>query len=170
MNKLIYIILIFGLIYFGVSNKINQNKIDNLTITNSILSEDLKAKTVIYKDKVVFQTRYKDKVITKVEYLPPESHTTIITDNNNQTTLNIQKKGFCLLPAINGIASEHLQLGFGARFVYWNRYGLGLGLSSEIKPYLYIDRRVSDFIPFLQNSTVGVSYDGNIGFIVSVFL
>ena len=170
MNKIIYVILGFGLLYFAVSNKINQNKIDKLTIENATLSENLKNKTTIYKDKVVFQTRYKDKVITKIEYLPPESHTTITTDNNDQTTLNIQKKGFCVFPAINGIASQHLQLGFGARFFYWNRYGLGAGISNEFKPYLYIDRRVSDFIPFVQNTSVGVSYDGNIGFIVSVFL
>lgn len=170
MNRIIYVILAFAILYFAVSNKINQNKIDKLMIENATLSEDLKNKTTIYKDKIVFQTRYKDKVITKIEYLPPESHTTITTDNNDQTELHIQQKGFCLFPAINGIASSTLQIGFGARLFYYDRYGLGAGISSEFKPYLYIDRRISDFIPFFQNTSVGVSYDGNIGFIVSVFL
>lgn len=170
MNKIIFIILLSIIGYLGFMNYLNNKKIDKLTIENSKLAEDLKMKTVIYKDKVIFQTRVNEKVVTVIKYLPPEGHTTITTDNNNQTTLNIQTKGFCLLPAINGIASQHLQVGFGARFLFWNRYGLGAGISNEFKPYLYIDRRVSDFIPFFQNTSVGVSYDGNIGFIVSVFL
>lgn len=170
MNKIIYVILAFAILYFAVNNKINQNKIDKLTIENATLSEDLKNKTTIYKDKIVFQTRYEDKVITKIEYLPPESHTTITTNNQDQTELHIQQKGFCLFPAINGIASSTLQIGFGARLFYYDRYGLGAGVSNEFKPYLYIDRRISDFIPFFQNTSVGVSYDGNIGIIVSVFL
>lgn len=170
INKIIYVVLIFGVLYFAVNNKINQNKIDKLTIENATLSEDLKNKTTIYKDKIVFQTRYKDKVITKIEYLPPESHTIITTDNQDQTTLDIQQKGFCLFPAINGIASNTFQFGFGARLFFWDRYGLGVGISNELKPYLYIDRRISDFIPFCQNTAVGVSYDGNIGLIISIFL
>lgn len=170
MNKIIFVILLSIIGYLGFCNYLNTKKIDKLTIENSKLADDLKMKTVIYKDKIVFQTRYKDKVITKIEYLPPESHTTITTDNQDQTTLNIQQKGFCLFPAINGIASSTLQIGFGARLFFWDRYGLGVGISNELKPYLYIDRRISDFIPFMQNTAVGVSYDGNIGFIVSVFL
>ena len=170
MNKIIFVILLSIIGYLGFCNYLNTTKIDKLTIENSKLAEDLKMKTVIYKDKIVFQTRYKDKVITKIEYLPPESHTIITTDNQDQTTLNIQTKGFCLFPAINSIASNTFQFGFGARLFFWDRYGLGVGISNELKPYLYIDRRISDFIPFCQNTAVGVSYDGNIGFIVSVFL
>lgn len=170
MNKIIYVILGFGLLYFAVNNFILTKENTSLKKDIVILKENEKQKTIIYKDKIIHQVKYQDKIITKIEYLPPESHTTITTDNQDQTTLNIQKKGFCVFPAINGIASQHLQLGFGARFIYWNRYGLGAGISSEFKPYLYIDRRISDFIPFFQNTSVGVSYDGNIGFIVSVFL
>ena len=56
MNKIIYVILAFTILYFAVSNKINQNKIDKLTIENATLSEDLKNKATIYKDKVVFHS------------------------------------------------------------------------------------------------------------------
>lgn len=177
MNKILYIILAFGLLYFAVSNKINQNKIDKLTIENTTISaensalwEKLKSKTTITKDKIIQQVKYQDKIITVIKYLPPEGQATITTNNQDQTELHIQQKGFCLFPAVNGIASNTLQIGFGARFLFWNRYGLGAGISNEFKPYLYIDRRVSDFIPFFQNTAVGVSYDGNIGVIVSVFL
>lgn len=170
MNKIIYIILAFGIIYFAVSNKINQNKIDKLTIENATLSEDLKNKTTIYKDKVIYQTRIKEKIVTQIKYLPPEGQAIITVDNNNQTILTVKQKGFCIYPAIQGLASKTLQIGLGVRIAYWNRYGLGLGLSNEIKPYLYIDRRISDFIPFCRNTSVGISYDGGVGLIVSVFL
>ena len=170
MNKIIFVILISVIGYLGFMNYLNNKKIDNLTIENNQLSEDLKMKTIVYKDKVVFQTWYKDKVITKIEYLPPESHTTITTDNNDQTTLNIQQKGFCLFPTVNSIASNTFHFGFGARLFFLDRYGLGVGISNELKPYLYIDRRISDFIPFCQNTAVGISYDGNIGLIISIFL
>ena len=170
MNKLIYVVLLFAIAYFAVSNYLNVNKIDKLTIENATLSEDLKSKTTIYKDKIIYQTRIKEKVVTHIKYLPPEGQATITVDNNNQTILTVKEKGFCIYPAIQGIASKTLQIGLGVRLAYWNRYGLGLGLSNEIKPYLYIDRRISDFIPFFQNTSVGISYDGGVGLIVSVFL
>jgi hypothetical protein len=170
MNKLIYVVLLFAIAYFAVSNYLNVNKIDKLTIENATLSEDLKSKTTIYKDKVIYQTRIKEKVVTQIKYLPPEGQATITVDNNNQTTLTVKEKGFCIYPAFQGIASKTLQIGLGVRLAYWDRYGLGLGLSNEIKPYLYIDRRISDFIPFCQNTSVGISYDGGVGLIVSVFL
>lgn len=170
MNKIIFVILLSIIGYLGFCNYLNTTKIDKLTIENATLSEDLKSKTAIYKDKVIYQTRIKEKVVTQIKYLPPEGQATITVDNNNQTILTVKQKGFCIYPAIQGIASKTLQIGLGVRLAYWNRYGLGLGLSNEIKPYLYIDRRISDFIPFCQNTSVGISYDGGVGLIVSVFL
>ena len=61
MNKLIYVVLLFAIAYFAVSNYLNVNKIDKLTIENATLSEDLKNKTTIYKDKImihIFITRF----------------------------------------------------------------------------------------------------------------
>jgi len=170
MNKIILVISVFVVGYFAINNFILTRENDKYKKEIVILKENEKQKTVIYRDKIIHQVKYQDKIITKIEYLPPESHTTITTNNQDQTTLDIQKKGFCLFPAINGIASNTFQFGFGARLFYYDRYGLGVGISNELKPYLYIDRRISDFIPFCQNTAVGVSYDGNIGFIVSVFL
>ena len=170
INKLIYVVLIFGLLYFAINNFILTRENDKYKKDIVILQENEKQKTVIYRDKIIHQVRYQDKIITKIEYLPPESHTTITTDNQDQTTLNIQTKGFCLFPAINGIASNTSQIGFGARLFFWDRYGLGVGISNELKPYLYIDRRISDFIPFCHNTAVGISYNGDIGLIISIFL
>jgi hypothetical protein len=177
MNKFIYVICAFVVGYFAINNYILNNRNDKLTIENTTISaenmvlwEKLKSKTVIYKDKIIQQIKYQDRIITVIKYLPPEGQAIITVDNNNQTTLTVKQKGFCIYPAFQGIASKTLQIGLGVRLAYWNRYGLGLGLSNEIKPYLYIDRRISDFIPFMQNTAVGVSYDGNIGVIVSVFL
>ena len=170
MNKIIFVILISVIGYLGFCNYLNNKKIDKLTIENSQLSEDLKMKTVVYKDKVIYQVRENEKTKTVIKYLPPESSATITTDNQDQTTLNIKTKGFCLFPAVNSIASNTFHFGLGARLFFFDRYGLGVGISNELKPYLYIDRRISDFIPFCQNTAVGISYDGNIGLIISIFL
>jgi hypothetical protein len=47
-----------------------------------------------------------------------------------------------------------------ARLAYWDRYGLGLGLSQS-GVNIFFDRRVDDFIPFMSNSTVGLFLDRN---------
>ena len=170
MNKIIFIILLSVIGYLGFMNYLNNKKIDKLTIENSKLADDLKMKTVIYKDKVVFQVRENEKIKTVIKYLPPESSATITTNTDGQSSLTIQNKGFTIEPSASFISTSELLGGLSCRFLFWNRYGLGAGISSEFKPYLYIDRRISDFIPFFQNTSVGVSYDGGVGLIVSVFL
>jgi len=170
MNKIIFIILLSVIGYLGFMNYLNNKKIDKLTIENSKLADDLKMKTVIYKDKVVFQVREKEKIKTVIKYLPPEGSATITTNTDGQSSLSIKNKGFTFKPSASFISTSELLGGLSCRFLFWNRYGLGAGISSEFKPYLYIDRRISDFIPFFQNTSVGVSYDGGVGLIVSVFL
>lgn len=177
MNKYLYGILILVIIFLAVLNKINGMKIDGMTVQidqlsadNATLADNLQMQAVIHKNKVIIKTRYKDKIITKIEYLPPEGNAIISTHNDGTTTLKIKKFGVCIEPLINGIASRNLQVGIGSRLMYWNRYGCGVGLNSETRPYGFIDRRIDDFIPFLSNTAIGVNYDGYFGFIVSVFL
>jgi len=169
MNKIIFIILISIIGYLGFCNYINNKKIDKLTIENSQLSEDLKMKTVIYKDKIVYQIRENEKIKTVVKYLPPESSATITTDIDGQSSLSIQNKGFTFEPAASFISNSEFLGGLSFRLLFWDRYGAGIGLNSKIRPYIYADRRISDFIPFAQNTTIGVCYDGDFGLIISLF-
>lgn len=169
MNKIIFIILISVIGYLGFCNYLNTKKIDKLTIENSKLADDLKMKTVIYKDKVVFQVREKEKIKTVIKYLPPESSAIITTDLNNQSSLVIKNKGFTFKPSASFISTSELLGGLSCRFLFWDRYGLGIGLNSQIRPYIYADRRISDFVPFAENTAIGVCYDGSFGLIVSLF-
>lgn len=169
MNKIIFIILLFIIGYLGFMNYLNTKKIDKLTIENSKLADDLKMKTVIYKDKVVYQVRENEKIKTVIKYLPPESSATITTNTDGQSALTIRNKGFCFKPSASFISTSEFLGGLSCRFLFWDRYGLGAGLNSKMRPYIYADRRISDFIPFAENTAIGVCYDGEFGVIISLF-
>ena len=169
MNKIIFIILLSVIGYLGFMNYLNTKKIDKLTIENSKLADDLKMKTVIYKDKVVFQVRENEKIKTVIKYLPPESSATITTNTDGQSSLIIKNKGFTFKPSASFISTSELLGGLSCRLLFWDRYGLGIGLNSKIRPYVYADRRISDFVPFAENTAIGVCYDGSFGLIISLF-
>ena len=169
MNKIIFIILLSVIGYLGFMNYLNNKKIDKLTLENNQLSEDLKMKTVVYKDKLVYQVRENEKVKTVIKYLPPESSATITTNTDGQSSLIIKNKGFTFKPSASFISTSELLGGLSCRFLFWDRYGLGIGLNSKIRPYIYADRRISDFIPFAENTAIGVCYDGSFGLIISLF-
>ena len=69
-------------------------------------------KTVIYKDKVVYQVRENEKIKTVIKYLPPESSAIITTDLNNQSSLVIKNKGFTFKPSASFISTSELLGGF----------------------------------------------------------
>jgi len=169
MNKIIFVILLSIIVYLGFCNYLNTKKIEKLTIENSKLADDLKMKTVIYKDKVIFQVREKEKIKTVIKYLPPESSATITTNTNGQSALIIKNKGFTFKPSASFISTSELLGGLSCRFLFWDRYGLGIGLNSRLRPYIYADRRISDFVPFAENTAIGVCYDGSLGLIISLF-
>jgi hypothetical protein len=108
--------------------------------------------------------------------LPPEGKAEISVDLEGNTNLKI--KSFS--PAVNGICSlNRLKVGISSRFAYWGRYGLGVGINlccscnnnnyNTVKPFLSVDRRISDFVPFMRNTTVGIVYDGDFVIELSVF-
>jgi len=169
MNKIIFVVLLSIIVYLGFCNYLNTKKIEKLTIENSKLADDLKMKTVIYKDKVIFQVREKEKIKTVIKYLPPESSATITTNTNGQSALIIKNKGFTFKPSASFISTSELLGGLSCRFLFWDRYGLGIGLNSRLRPYIYADRRISDFVPFAENTAIGVCYDGSLGLIISLF-
>lgn len=176
MNKIIFIILLSIIGYLGFCNYLNTKKIDKLqtnitliTDENSALWEKLKEKFTISHGKIIQQTKVQDKIITKIVYLPPESSATITTNTDGQSSLTIQNKGFTFKPSASFISTSELLGGLSCRFLFWDRYGLGAGLNSKIRPYVYADRRISDFIPFAENTAIGVCYDGSVGLIISLF-
>ena len=108
MNKIIFIILISVIGYLGFMNYLNNKKIDKLTIENSQLAEDLKMKTVVYKDKVIYQVRENEKIKTVIKYLPPEGSATITTNTEGQSALTVKNKGFTFKPSASFISTSEL--------------------------------------------------------------
>jgi hypothetical protein len=61
----------------------------------------------------------------------------------------------------------------GLKFLYWGRWGCGTGLNFnkfKIKPFICLSRNMSDMCRILKNTSLGIAYDGNIGFRLSVSL
>ena len=65
---------------------------------------------------------------------------------------------------------NELKAGLGARLVYFDRYGAGVGLDNDLDGYLFIDRRLDDLTGLLKNTTVGL-YGGRrrLGILVGVY-
>ena len=65
---------------------------------------------------------------------------------------------------------QELKAGLGARLVYFNRYGAGLGLDTDLEGYLFVDRRLDDLTGLLKNTTVGLyGGRGRLGVLVGVY-
>jgi hypothetical protein len=113
-------------------------------------------------------------VKTSVRYLPPEAKAEICVDLKGNTSLKVKNKGFCLCPAIScTLNNKGLRAGIEARLTYWGRYGLGVGINvgctsnnnnyNPVKPFLSVERRISDIVAFMRNTTIGITYDGDLG-------
>lgn len=172
MNKIITFVVIV-VIFFGFIFALKYNLLlkerDNLILTNTKLEEGLVNKVKISKTQIVVQTKYKDKIVTVIKYLPPEGSATIATTDLGETLVDIKNKGFTLTPSASFLMNKDFYAGLSLRLFFWNRYGCGIGFSSILKPYGFLDRRIDDFVPFMQNTSVGIFYDGSIGLQVSVY-
>lgn len=190
--KILPYILIAFLLYRIVSlNKQNTILIDK----TATLEENLKNKTIIYKDKIV----YKERVVNGTEvkqttvYVPIDGKIEILTPAEQEklnlgifdkafnhiikqedgSVILIKNKGFTLAPEISALYSNKLELGFQIKVFYWSRYNAGVGITNEETLYGYISRNISDIIPFIRNTSVQVAYgkdldEGNTKFLFGV--
>lgn len=190
--KILPYILIAFLLYRIVSlNKQNTILIDK----TATLEENLKNKTVIYKDKIV----YKERVVNGTEvkqttvYVPIDGKIEILTPAEQEklnlgifdktfnhiikqedgSVILVKNKGFTLAPEISVLYSNKLELGFQIKIFYWSRYNAGVGITNEETLYGYISRNISDIIPFIHNTSAQISYgkdldEGNTKFLFGV--
>lgn len=179
-----YLIIAFLLFRIVYLNKQNTKLIDK----TATLEENLKNKTVIYKDKIV----YKERVVSGTEvqqttvYVPVDGKIEILTpEEGNKLDLNIidkvfnhiikqedgsiilvKNKGFTVAPEIALLYSDKLEFGGQLKIFYWDRYNLGVGFTNEQTLYGYAARNISDIFPFLCSTSAQVAYgkdldDGN---------
>ena len=171
MKKLIKItalLLVAGLLF---SNWWRGRQIDKLAAQSGTLPESQAAHLVVKDNKLTATVRQGDgSVKTEVKYLPPEGRAEVLQPTAGTTEISVKRAGLTFRPAVQGLLGKELKAGLGARLAYFDRYGAGVGLDSDLEGYLFVDRRLDDLTGILKNTTVGLyGGRGRIGLLVGVY-
>lgn len=157
MKKLINILLAATLGALLLGNCQKAHKIDRLTETSATLPAGQQATVKVADNKVITTVRRQDgTVAARVQYAPPEGSVSVVQPASGPATVRVKRAGFTFRPAAQGLAGKDLKIGLGARLLYFDRYGAGVGVSHDLEPYLFADRRVDDLVGIFKNTTVGV--------------
>lgn len=173
-----YVLIAFLLYRIVYLNKQNTILIDK----TATLEENLKNKTVIYKDKIIYKERVDTVSGTEIKqetvYIPVDGKIEILTPAEQEklnlnlldkvfnhiikqedgSVILIKDKGFTLAPEVAALYSNKLELGFQVKVFYWSRYNAGVGITNEETVYGYISRNISDIVPFMRNTSAQVAY------------
>ena len=179
LKLLPYLLIVF--LFFRISYLNKQNiRLKNKTAT---LEENLKKKTVIYKDKIIFKEREVTGTNIKQEtfYIPSEGKVEILNPKDGAqydlalidkifnkvvkqedgTILLIKNKGFSIAPEASIMFSNELEVGGQLKLLYWSRYSSGIGFSDKQTLYGYISRNISDIFNFTKNTSVQLAVGKN---------
>lgn len=153
------------------SNWWRGRQIDKLAAQSGTLPDSQNARVVVKDNKLTATVRQADGgVKTEVKYLPPEGRAEVVQPTEGPTEISVKRAGFTFRPAVQGLMGQELKGGLGARLVYFNRYGAGLGLDTDLEGYLFVDRRLDDLTGLLKNTTVGLyGGRGRLGILVGVY-
>ena len=171
MKKLIRItalLIIAGLLF---SNLYKGRQIDKLASQSGTLADSQAARVVVKDNKLTATVRQADgSVKTDVKYVPPEGRAEVLQPTDGPAEISIKRAGFTFRPAVQGLVGKELKAGIGARLVYFDRYGAGVGLDTDLEGYLFVDRRLDDLTGLLKNTTVGLyGGRGRLGLLVGVY-
>ena len=171
MKKLIRItalLLLAGLLF---SNWHKGRQLDKLAAQSGMLSDEQTARVVVKDNKLTATVRQDDGTVkTEVRYLPPEGRAEVVQPTDGPAEISVKRAGFTFRPAVQGLVGKELKAGLGARLVYFDRYGAGVGLDTDLEGYLFVDRRLDDFTGLLKNTTVGLyGGRGRLGALVGVY-
>ena len=171
MKKLISVIallIIAGLLF---SNWFKGRQIDKLAEQTGTLPESQAARVIVKDNKLTATVRQGDgSVKTEVKYVPPEGRAEVVQPTDGPAEISVKRAGFTFRPAVQGLLGKELKAGLGARLVYFDRYGAGVGLDSDLNGYLFVDRHLDDLTGILKNTTVGLyGGRGRIGVLVGVY-
>lgn len=157
MKKLINILLAATLGALLLGNCQKAHKIDRLTETSATLPAGQQATVKVADNKVITTVRRQDGTVdARVQYAPPEGSVSVVQPASGPATVRVKHAGFTFRPAAQGLAGKDLKIALGARLLYFDRYGAGVGVSHDMEPYLFADRRIDDFVGIFKNTTVGV--------------
>lgn len=179
LKLLPYLLIVF--LFFRISYLNKQNiRLKNKTAT---LEENLKKKTIIYKDKIIFKEREVTGTNIKQEtfYIPSEGKVEILNPKDDVqynltlidkifnkvikqedgTILLIKNKGFSIAPEVSIMLSNELEVGGQLKLLYWSRYSSGIGFSDKQTLYGYISRNISDIFNFTKNTSIQLAVGKN---------
>lgn len=179
LKLLPYLLIVF--LFFRISYLNKQNiRLKNKTAT---LEENLKKKTIIYKDKIIFKEREVTGTNIKQEtfYIPSEGKVEILNPKDDEqydltlidkmfnkvikqedgTILLIKNKGFSIAPEVSIMLSNELEVGGQLKLLYWSRYSSGIGFSDKQTLYGYISRNISDIFNFTKNTSIQLAIGKN---------
>lgn len=172
-----YLIIAFLLIRIVYLNKQNTILIDK----TATLEENLKNKTVIYKDKIIYKERVDTVSGTEVKqetvYIPIDGKIEILTPSEQEklnlnildkafnhiikqedgSVILIKNKGFTIAPEVAALYSDKLELGLQVKVFYWDRYNAGVGITNNSVLYGYASRNISDILNFTKNTAAQVA-------------
>lgn len=186
-----YLVIAFLLFRIVYLNKQNTVLIDK----NATLEENLKNKTIIYKDRIVFKERISDSVTGtdikqttvyvpidgKIEILTPAEGNKLnlgtfdklfnhIIKQEDGSIILVKDKGFSISPEVAALYSDKLELGLQLKLFYWSRYNFGAGVTNNSVLYGYASRNLSDILNFTKNTSIQAGLgkdldDGNTKFL-----
>lgn len=185
-----YLIIAFLLFRIVYLNKQNTVLIDK----NATLEENLKNKTIIYKDKIIYKERIDTvsgkEVKQETVYIPIDGKIEILTPSEQEklnlnildkafnhiikqkdgSVILIKNKGFTIAPEVAALYSDKLELGLQLKLFYWSRYNFGAGITNNSVLYGYASRNISDILNFTKNTSIQVGLgkdldDGNTKFL-----
>lgn len=171
VKKLISVLALLVIAGLLFSNWYKARQIDKLSAKSGTLTESQAARIVVKDNKMTATVRQADgSVKTDVKYVPPEGRAEVLQPTDGPAEISIKRAGFTFRPAVQGLVGKELKAGLGARLAYFDRYGAGVGLDTDLEGYLFVDRRLDDLTGLLKNTTVGL-YGGRsrIGLLVGVY-
>ena len=162
------LLIIAGLLF---SNWWRGRQVDKLAAQSGTLPDSQAALVVVKDNKLTATVRQADgSVKTEVKYVPPEGRAEVVQHAEGPTEISVKRAGFTFRPAVQGLLGKELKAGLGARLVYFDRYGAGVGLDTDLDGYLFVDRRLDDLTGLLKNTTVGLyGGRGRLGVLVGVY-
>jgi hypothetical protein len=158
-KEAVIILLSLLLIFINWRLKVERSKSQELGAKAANLPPGTKEVVTVYRDRVI--TKWRDgpaKVEYQDRYLPPEGHVEVITKENQPDQVlevRITDHGFTFRPGGGMVYSERILLEADAKFAYWRRYGVLIGITQDFGG-LGLSRHVDDFTPFTNLELAGL--------------
>lgn len=171
VKKLISVIALLVIAGLLFSNWWRGRQVDKLAAQTGTLPDSQAARVVVKDNKMTAIVRQADgSVKTEVKYLPPEGKAEVVQPMEGPAEISVKRAGLTFRPAVQGLMGKELKAGLGARLVYFDRYGAGVGLDTDLEGYLFVDRRLDDLTGLLKNTTAGLyGGRGRLGLLVGVY-